>query len=312
MATDLQAMIKNLMSRVVKKSALNGKSTAEIVALELLDDNLKGYSSVELGFSAEEAMRKLQGKISAQRRMDFRMECRTSLAVIIRKLQEKSPLKYPVVVGAKFIDPRVMKLHPSEGKHAMKKVLRVFVQCKQFEESSCDEVLSQYNSFVETVASLHSEEFTAFNPSETRLDDFFVSRMAPLPEFKLLWQLVRKVLVLSHGQAAVERGFSANLQCLDNNLAEESLCARRIICSEISSVGGLSNFVVTKDLIVQCRASHQRYKHYLSEKKITEKEKDLQKRKRAMEKEKLLQKRQKLDGHLKALDEAIDLLDDLD
>jgi len=53
------------------------------------------------------------------------------------------------------------------------------------------------------------------------------------------------LLVLSHGQASVEKGFSVNKQIEVKNLAEESCIVKQIICDYVSYVSGIANVYVT-------------------------------------------------------------------
>ena len=41
------------------------------------------------------------------------------------------------------------------------------------------------------------------------------------------------VLLLSHGQATVESGFSVNTQVDDDNLQADTFCCRRLICDTV-------------------------------------------------------------------------------
>ena len=50
---------------------------------------------------------------------------------------------------------------------------------------------------------------------------------------------MKMVLVLSHGQATAERGFSVNKQVLEVNMQGKSLEAQRVICDEILCRGGI-------------------------------------------------------------------------
>ena len=48
-------------------------------------------------------------------------------------------------------------------------------------------------------------------------------------EFPNLWSVIKLLLLLSHGQASVERGFSVNKEVSVEHLAETSLIAQRTI-----------------------------------------------------------------------------------
>jgi len=58
------------------------------------------------------------------------------------------------------------------------------------------------------------------------------------------------LLVLSHGQATVERGFSVNKQVETDNLHEESVVAKRAICDYVSYVGGIQHVDVTNKKLI--------------------------------------------------------------
>ena len=60
---------------------------------------------------------------------------------------------------------------------------------------------------------------------------------------------MRMLLLLSHGQASVERDFSVNKLLEVVNLQEGIYVAQRIICDHIHSVGGLMNVVINKPLL---------------------------------------------------------------
>jgi len=73
-------------------------------------------------------------------------------------------------------------------------------------------------------------------------------------------QVVKQVLVLSHGQAAVERGFSVNKQVEAENLDTSTVAAKRLICDHMRAIGGLMNVDIhNKQLYVLCSTARQRY-----------------------------------------------------
>jgi len=85
----------------------------------------------------------------------------------------------------------------------------------------------------------HRELFTSFNPSACRLDTLILDTMSRNDTYSKLWKVVKMLLVLSHGQATVERGFSMNKQVETENLYEESVVAKRTICDYVSYAGGI-------------------------------------------------------------------------
>ena len=95
--------------------------------------------------------------------------------------------------------------------------------------------------------------------------------MARNPQFTQLWKVVRDVLLLSHGQADVERGFSVNRQVEADNLSQEGFVARRTICDHVAAVGGLQHVDVSfPSLIVAAASARQLYQQYLDKQRQEE------------------------------------------
>ena len=69
----------------------------------------------------------------------------------------------------------------------------------------------------------HHEKCVGFEFGEDRLDAFFYDVLNTQKTYENLWTTVKFLLTLSHGQAAVERGFSVNKEALAPNLKEDSL-----------------------------------------------------------------------------------------
>ena len=57
---------------------------------------------------------------------------------------------------------------------------------------------------------------------KSRLDDFMVSILSDKEDLAVLYEVIQMVLILSHGNAQVESGFSINGDILSENLQEES------------------------------------------------------------------------------------------
>lgn len=97
--------------------------------------------------------------------------------------------------------------------------------------------------------------------------------------FKKLFSVVKMLLVLSHGQTTLERGFSANkeLECV--NMSEKSLVSKRIICDEVKSKGGVLIILIIKELLMCAASARNKYEMYLSAEKQRKKtEQELKKR----------------------------------
>ena len=73
-----------------------------------------------------------------------------------------------------------------------------------------------------------------------------------------LFTLAEAVLSLSHGNMVPERGFSINKYLLSfhgNLIKEDTIMALRLVKDELCSVGGLSNFKITKKFLQSVKGS---------------------------------------------------------
>lgn len=130
------------------------------------------------------------------------------------------------------------------------------------------------------------------------------------PNYDRLWSVVRMLLLLSHGQASVERGFSVNRQLEVVNLQEGTYVAQRIICDHIHYVGGLMNVVISKPLLAAASGSRQRYQMDQDKKKalkVADQQSMIMKRKADEEELKLLKlKKQRLACDIESLKKTAD------
>ena len=93
-------------------------------------------------------------------------------------------------------------------------------------------------------------------------------------KYSSLWPVVEQLLLLSHGQATVERGFSVNKEVTADNLSKKSLIARRLICDELKKYESPSQFPLTKEVLTYASAARRKYDEYLDQqRKIAEKRK---------------------------------------
>jgi len=79
------------------------------------------------------------------------------------------------------------------------------------------------------------------------------------------------LLVLSHGQASVESGFSVNEATLQTNMRERSLVAQRSVFDFVKKAGGAKNCELNDDLLKSIRTANDRWKAELKLNKAAEK-----------------------------------------
>lgn len=99
-----------------------------------------------------------------------------------------------------------------------------------------------------------------FNFTRDRLDSFFLSVIGGNPEYKELFSVIQKILILSHGNAPGESGFSLNKQFSVENLREDSLIALRLISDHIHACNGPSNVKIAEEVLDFARSARVRYR----------------------------------------------------
>ena len=63
------------------------------------------------------------------------------------------------------------------------------------------------------------------------------------------WKAIKNVLVISHGQATVECGFTVNKKLEVENLHEYYVTSQRLICDNVYRVGDITNVNFTTPLL---------------------------------------------------------------
>ena len=125
-----------------------------------------------------------------------------------------------------------------------------------------------------------------------------------------MWELVKLLLTLSHGQAQIERGFSTNKDILSTNMAEESVVAYRQVYDGIQSLGVLMEQCITSEMLMHCKSAHSRYKTHMEGKKKLNKESEKERKRKAIggELNQSQRKKQKLEATAANLSKEADQL----
>ncbi|CAL1672083.1 unnamed protein product [Lasius platythorax] len=155
----------------------------------------------------------------------------------------------------------------SRGEIAYKQLsstLRIYVKNNLISEITVDKIDREYRHLIGIP--IVQEKFQTFKRSEIRLDHFWVDLITSCgkKDYENLWSFMKSIMILSHGNAAIERGFSVNKECLVDNQKEKSLIAQRTTYDTVNAKGRLENFIVTKDLIHAARNAHMWYKEELA------------------------------------------------
>ncbi|XP_070386042.1 uncharacterized protein [Dermacentor albipictus] len=231
-------------------------------------NNHRALEKVDIGYAAEQILK--NSKVSAKDAFAFKMECKQFLVSVCKKVLEKSPLRFRLVRGHSSLDPRQMCTKLNQCLAGLKHVLNTLIAAKRLSDRQWDSVLSEYSEMLQ----MEKHTLRLFEKSD-RLDIFFFRT----PE------VVQLLLVLSHSQATVERGFSVNRQLCVENLKSLSYVSQRIICDAIDKAGGIPNIPITKELRTSVPAARHRYHAYLEAQKEEQLDEATESKRRLVEEE---------------------------
>ncbi|KAH7978129.1 hypothetical protein HPB49_004509 [Dermacentor silvarum] len=160
-----------------------------------------------------------------------------------------------------------------------------------------DLVLAEYTELLNE----EKHKLKRFDKIADSLDDFYADLLKLNSSYSELWHIVKLLLVLSHGQATVERGFSVNRQVCVENLKDLSYASQRVLCDAVQKVGGILPIPVTRELLIAVSTARQKNGGYLEAQKKQDLEASKHRKKHCIEEELDAKKRKK-----KKLESTID------
>ena len=215
---DIDVTVRGLCQRFMKQSVLDeATSTAQLAKLNIDDvDSHLPQSQIDPGFCAAKKLKELAAvtsikqKLSERERMAFRMERKKGLVCATQKFLEKCPITYTTMRNLMCLDHQFIAGRKDDCIAKFGRVLHKLSDLHQVRDADCDTIQQQFRSFVNEVVPANSTTFKDFNPNNERLDTFLVVYLKCTQYEEKLWMVTKKLLILSHGQATVERGFSIN------------------------------------------------------------------------------------------------------
>lgn len=283
MYTDLNRLIVTLMNKVVNPDIMStATSTQKIIGIDLMKKcNLKSYQSLDIGFAASSALKGVKEILVLQ----FKKDCQAFLVELCLKLMKKCPLSYKLVRGASCLSPEVM-MNSTLRNQRVTAALEVLVEHKQLACEAADLAKREYLHLLDKQSI--QEQLKNFNRNNDQLDHFLYQLLDKEKVSKAFINFVQKILVLFHSNAAVERSFSVNKQCLVENLLQDSLVAQRSVYDAVISAGSVQDITITKQMIHSFRNASAKRSEALKKKKTQEDDKVF-KQKRAAEEIRILE-----------------------
>jgi hypothetical protein len=225
---EMSQVLRTTLTRIVRSAKMGDSSTA-MLNLNLDDtSNLKASKRIDIGFSAgRELIAIINQKKATELEVDtFRQDCREFLKNTAKKIIQRCPIRYPIVKAISCISPSLISCKTDIAKARMQKLLNILVDSRNLSSNQAESCHRQFNELCEKSTTDLSDCFKSWDFNTGRLDKFYETVLIPkhFPEgAKALHSLIKMVLILSHGNATVESGFSVNKQLLVENLEEQSL-----------------------------------------------------------------------------------------
>ncbi|XP_043473844.1 uncharacterized protein LOC122505991 [Leptopilina heterotoma] len=293
--SSLHGVVLDLIKIFVKKEVLV-KST-NIAKINLDDsENLRVAANINLedSFSVNTELKKAK-TASDKEKLIFKNDCRTFLKCLCKKLIEKSPLKYELCKGISCCDPSVIvNCSSSTVSRRLDSSLSCFAKGNWLSLKECDKIKKE---FVTLAAKRNVRDSCKDYKRSERLDTFWMTILNFNDSSLEIKKFLKLVLLLSHGNAFVERGFSVNKEMVIENQKKSSLIALRQVYDGIVAEGGLTNVSITSKMIDRVQFSRRDYmdalkkekkqtandrEEDLKKKSLSEKLKDLQEKKRSI------------------------------
>ena len=318
---DLHRMIRGLLQRFMKTDVLKEADTIQkLLQVPFCAEDKKEYlphKKVDVGFVAQEQLKQLiKGKRASERGvMEFRMNCRGFLEKTTKKIMDKAPIKYSLIRNMSCLNPRFLATDREAALSKMKSILIYLagIHLLRGGMDACDDLMREFTEFVDTVVAANSASFKSFDhqAKDSQVDTFLHDCMATSPAYKKIWdQVVSKLLLLSHGQASVERGFSINKEIEVENLHEQSVVGQRVVYDHIHSVGGILKVELTNGLLVSAGSARQRYHAYLDEQNAARQNEESKNKRKCLfdEVEEIRTKKKRILADIESLNKTADKL----
>ena len=207
----------------MKPDALqNTSTTCDLIKVDV-EKEIVANKNIEVGFKAEsELKRLLKAKAINERQVyQFREDCRQFVVKCVGKIFERSRLKYSLARNMACLDPRLMVSDQERSKTKFKRLLENLVTLNRVDGNDVDMLVASYRELLHEVTGCELQsKFKDFSVESDRGDVLLYDCMGQNKTYEKLWSVIRKLLLLSHGQASVESGFCLNRQIEKDNMSE--------------------------------------------------------------------------------------------
>ncbi|KAL1379387.1 hypothetical protein pipiens_014936 [Culex pipiens pipiens] len=259
---ELTALVRGVMEKVLNPDII---SRAKVLSeVELSDKNLLPTEKVDVGIATKINLKQCAKKhnVPELRVFEFRKQCREYYKGFLKKILERSPLNYSLTRSLSCLNPSTIAKTPKIAAQRLEVCLEKMVETSNLTGPEADRVKAEYTQLLGEPHIV--EMFSDYKRSTERLDTHWNKVLLACDKKNdHLRDFVQTVLILSHGNAGLERGLSINEECLIENLKEHSLVAQRMVYDSVQVSGGVLKVEITKSLVQHARNANARYKEAL-------------------------------------------------
>jgi len=184
------------------------------------------FGKINLWHSTRGAIRKANtaaGKKSLdQEILRFRKDALLCLKTIVLKLKERSPLKFKLTRAASSLNPSLRSSEEKVAKQRLEILCDILTDHKIVSGELAEKASRQFKALIKQ--DKFKDSAAIYSRSTQRVDHFWRNHCNGREELKDIWKDIKLILIMFHGNSSLERGFSINKECLDDNLREESDC----------------------------------------------------------------------------------------
>lgn len=152
----------------------------------------------------------------------------------------------------------------------MAELIQMLHTAGHLEANTADRAKLQYTEMCDLAEGELKQQFKGFDYSSRRLAEFYSTMIGDKEDFGDLYDVIKIVLNLSHGQAQVESGFSINKDVTVENMHEDSVVAQRQVYDAVYHLGGYLKVDIDSAMMSHFRTAYSSYEEAQKKKKSTQ------------------------------------------
>lgn len=201
-------LLNTLMKKVVKPNVIESSNSIWSIDVDN-PENLMQKSDTGIGTAALTQL--VNPNYTPKIRQMFYSDAQDFIVAAIKKVQEKSPMRFKFVRNCRCFSPEKILQNPDKCSKMMKNIVLQLHDANRLSSVEADTALEEFSDFLTSVVPVHRQKLESFVLNEQRLDVFFMEIFKEeRDKFLNLKMVMRMVFTTFHGNGDVERGFSVS------------------------------------------------------------------------------------------------------